>query len=447
MTSVFQWNALPQIGAEPERWEHLRARLQAKIFLRSEGSDVALGTPLVAPQALTNQARVVVERFDRFSAALARAYFDHPELASEFLVNPLLARVIEIDRDVRYTTPASRFDCVLDADGQMHVIEHNTVSVVLYHFRNLFYLIRGLWNNGFEEDARRLDELTELTCAGFRRFYEATCPNPKPVATLGTLHPSGWFRAGQRLFRAAFERYGWRYVSGGPEHLRIDSQGVSLRGERLDVLWPDFLFYMAYQSERYQETKFPTKLGDFTDTPAIVQRLMADEQLLAHLRNRTVVMTSPGIAYLPLAKPLLSWVHRDEVPIADRDWLKSLVARTYSRHERARGVLTSERVIDDKDRYVIKPALYGGSHGVQLGCEARRDGWAAAIEKIWDDPSWAVQELAVPIRTSDGDWVSVGLMNYGGTFGGFVLRSSPAMTVNARQSKFIAAALPRASDP
>ncbi len=443
------WTPLPQVAAEPERWERLRARLESKIFLHSEGSDITLGTPLVASKALTEQASVLVQRFDRFASSLARAYYARPDFASEFLVNPLLAPLIEIDRDVATATPASRFDCVLDADGNLHVIENNSVGVVLYHYRNLLYLIRGLARGGFEQDARRLDHLNTLTCQSFRRHYEATAREPKPVATVGTLHPSGWFRAGQKLVKAAFERNGWRYVHGGPEHLTIDSRGVFLRGEPVDVLWTDFLFYMAYQSERYQETKFPTKLGEYMDTPDIVRYLMAHEQFLGHVRNRTITVLSPGNAYLALAKPLMSWIHREDVPIddPDRDWLRQHVARTYSNKERARGVITHAHVVDDKDRFVIKPALYGGSHGVVLGCDVERDAWATQTRNIWDDPHWVVQHLVVPVKTDNGDWLSVGVMDYGGQFGGFVLRSSPNLTVNVRQSAFVPVAFPAPNDP
>jgi hypothetical protein len=43
------------------------------------------------------------------------------------------------------------------------------------------------------------------------------------------------------------------------------------------------------------------------------------------------------------------------------------------------------------------------------------------------------------VRASTGEWVSVGAMDYGGTFGGFLLRTSPNLAVNARLSAFIPA--------
>jgi hypothetical protein len=434
---------LPQVAADPARWAALQASLEAKVFLRSEGTLVSLGAPQQASAELTAQARLLVERFTRFYDALIRAYFEHPSFAEEFLVNPLMAPLIEMDRGVPFPTAASRFDCVLDDSGELHVIENNAVGVCLYHYRNLLYLVRGLWRHGFEDDAGRLDSLTRAMSDGFRRHYQALSPDPRPRPTLGVLHPAGWLRAGHVLFRAGFERMGWRSVFGSPEHLEIDARGVFLRGAPVDLLWCDFLFYIAYQKERYERTVFPTKLAGFDHTPDQVAELLANRTFLDHLRSRRVVAISPAVAYLGLPKPLLSWVHRDDVPLSvpHRDWLRARTARTYSSRERTRGVVTRDQVVDEKDRFLVKPALYGGSHGVVLGADVTRDAWAAEIDRMWDDLSWGLQEFVTPVRTAGGDWLSVGVANFGGELGGFFLRTGKDLTVNVRNAPFVPAVL------
>jgi hypothetical protein len=82
-------------------------------------------------------------------------------------------------------------------------------------------------------------------------------------------------------------------VFGGPEHLEVTDKEIWLRGTRIDVLWADF-FYMAYQCARYQETRFPSKMPDFGQTPAQAAELLANRRFLDHLRTGRVVNISPG---------------------------------------------------------------------------------------------------------------------------------------------------------
>jgi hypothetical protein len=207
-------------------------------------------------------------------------------------------------------------------------------------------------------------------------------------------------------------------------------------------LWSDFLVYYAFQSERDKHTRFPSDPRDSGDPRTVLTSLLASTKFVQHVRERRVVNMCPSASYLALPKTILSWIHREDAPIdlPDVAYLRRHMPRSYARHERCiTRVLTKERVLDDKDRYVLKPAQYGGSHGVQIGRVIDRDPWAASVADIWDDPNWVIQEFVAPVPTAQGEWVSYGLMNYGGSFGGFLLRTSQSVVVNARESSLIAA--------
>ena len=433
---------LTGVAGEPERWDTLRRRMNGRAFLRSEGNLVAVGTPQRVTGALLAQSREVVDRFNRFYADVAAAYYTHPELRAEHLVNPLLDPLLELDAAHPSATPLSRFDAVLEPDGRIRIIEINSVGVCLIHMRGLFYTIRELARGGFEADARALDQLTHDTIAnGFLRYVEARRGSLPKRPVIGCLTPSGWFRAGQLLFRAAFQRHGCDYVYGGPEHVEVTATGVTLRGTPIDVLWADFFFYIAYQCARYQETKFPSKMPDFGQTPAQAAALLADRRFLSHLRDGRVVNISPSRAYLALPKSLLGWIHRSDRPIReeDRAFLAAHVARTYGAIDRADGMVALETVAANRGEFLIKPCQYGASHGVQLGCMTAPDAWRARLTEIWDDPSWAVQEFHTPVKTGDGAWVSLGLSNFDGMLGGIYLRTSDSLLINARDAGFIPA--------
>jgi hypothetical protein len=308
--------------------------------------------------------------------------------------------------------------------------------------RGLYYLIRELARGGFADDARLLDELSrDMIVKGFLRFTSTRLAAPPARQVIGALTPSGWYRAGHLLYRAAFQRAGCDYVFGGPEHLEVTDKEIRLRGTRIDVLWADFFFYIAYQYARYQETRFPSKMPDFGRTPAQVAELLANRRFLDHLRTGRVVNISPGRAYLALPKSLLSWIHRSDrpVPEEDRGFLAAHVARTYSARDRADGLVTLEEVAKHRGDFLVKPCQYGASHGVLLGRMAAPDAWRDALAQMWDDPSWALQEFREPVKTAGGEWVSLGLSNFDGALGGLFFRTSPSLLINARDSGFVAA--------
>jgi glutathionylspermidine synthase len=435
------------VAQEPHTWRRVHERLHATVFLRSEGTVVTVGAPHAAGGRLLETCREVVQRFDRFFTAAARAYFDDPALRGEYLVNPLLDPLLEIERDAPVVTPLARLDCVLTADGSVRVIELNPVGVTLVHLRSLLYLVRGLWRAGLRDAAAELDTLIGAAIASFDRTYRLAHDRPRERPTLGALVPAGSLRATHTLLRDAFRRRGWDYVFAGPAALEVGEHGIRLAGEPVDALWSDFLLYMAYQQSRYRETRFPSAIPDHSSTPAQAAALLADARFLSHVRERRVVHLSPSLSYLCLSKSLLSWIHDAERPVPgddrDREWLARHAARTYSARDRRRGVLSREQARADRERLLVKPCQYGGSHGVRLGRDASDEEWTAALDSLWDDEAWVVQEFWPPARAADGGFLSLGLPSYGGELGGIIVRTAPTRVVSARDAAFVPVVLPR----
>ncbi|HEX2691793.1 MAG TPA: hypothetical protein VHN14_34525, partial [Kofleriaceae bacterium] len=77
--------ALPNLASDPERWEQLRHRMHRRVFLRSEGNVIEIGTPQIASGGLVERSAEVVVRFNRFYAGVAAAYYERPDLRPEHL--------------------------------------------------------------------------------------------------------------------------------------------------------------------------------------------------------------------------------------------------------------------------------------------------------------------------------------------------------------------------
>jgi hypothetical protein len=151
-------------------------------------------------------------------------------------------------------------------------------------------------------------------------------------------------------------------------------------------------------------------------------------------------MLSPARSYLALPKSLLSWIHRDDRPVDPRDraFLVDHVARTYSARDRAEGRIARDTVANARGEYLVKPCQYGGSHGVLLGRSCDAATWSTALERMWNDPSWVVQEFHEPVKTGDGAFVSLGLASLDGVFGGAYVRTASSALINARDAAFVA---------
>jgi glutathionylspermidine synthase len=378
-----------------------------------------------------------VSRFNAFYEGVIDTYYQQPERRAEFLVNPRFSRAIDSDAS-KTALPLSRLDCVLTEDGTLRVIEMNPIGVCTLYLQNARYLARAMEKLGHREDAGLLNQLTDEKLSSFRRFYEQHCPTPKERPTIAILTLPSWHRALRAMWREEFHRFGWNYVEGQVTDLAVSDTGITLRGRPIDVLWGDFLFHLGYQYVRYRETKFPSRVGNYQQSPDLTGIIMEDQRALNLFHTGRVVNLTPAKSYLALSKHLLSWIHRDyPTDERNRSWLADHVARTYSVEDRVQGRLSLDDVIRRKDEFLLKPCQYGGAHGVLIGRQSTVEVWRKRCEEAWHDTGWVIQDFFLPRRTTDGLWISVGIYNYGGRLGGITLRTASDLVISARTASFI----------
>lgn len=423
----------------PDSWPRLVRALDGRAFLRSEGMAIVPGMPHVASGALLAQFREIVARFDRFYRAVVAAYYEGH--AADLLPDPMFASMLDAERAIEIPLPLTRLDLVITEDGALRAIELNSVGVCTHHVRTAAYLGRELARLGWTDDAARLAWFYDEMVASIRRAYARRCAEAAAPPRIAVLYTSDMFRASRVLWRDAFTRRGWRFVACHAPELEIRPDGVRVRGEPIDVVWSDYLFFFGFQQRRYAETRFPSRFGDFSAAQAEATRILEHPDWLRLIAEGRVVCVSPAQAYLAWSKHLLSWIHRSDRPIpeADRAWLAEHVARTWSASERAGGAIAVDEAVRRRDELLIKPCSYGGSHGVLPGCETPSAEWARRVEEIWTDPAWVLQEFHPPRRTASGQFLSLGLYNYGGQLGGITLRTGRSRNVSARDSVFIPA--------
>jgi hypothetical protein len=424
-------------------WAAFAPHVTDRPFLRSEGINAPLGVPRVAAPWLVEQSREVVAAFHRYYTAIVDAKGAIGAMPARQIGEPY-EQVAEAEGD-RDPLPLARLDCVLAEDGRLRVIEINPVGVCTLHLRAVAYLARALERAGIDDAARAVHRLCTLRTVSMRRYVEATLAQVPARPRLAILRLPGMHRGSLVFWRRELEDAGFEVAIGTPDELVLGAAGATLRGQPIDALWEDFIVYLGFQQSRYEQTKFASKVGDYSRASELTERLLRAPALIPLLRERRLTMLSPLRAYRALSKALLAPIHREDPSLtlsaADRAFLSEHVARTYDDIDRATRTMTPERARQDREALVLKPCRFGGSHGVVLGRDLDRDAWARRLEEVWTDPEWVLQEVSEPLCDADQARLSFGLYDYGGALGGILVRSAPAMVVSARSSAIFPACL------
>ena len=432
---------LPGLLRDPSLWAQLERELDRGRYLRSEGVSSLLGPPQVLSGELLGRCRQVVASFDAFYRHLVEAHLHAPARSQGILRDPFFDLALDAEPRLPTLLPLSRLDCVLTQEGDLRVIEINPVGICTIHLRAAACLARALARRRLDEDASRVDTLHGMAVDSFRRFHQEAVPDAPAGHRLrvGFLCEANRFRGTRRTWRHAFSARGFDFLDGQAHQVEASPEGLLLRGQKVDLLWGDYLFYLAYQHARYPETRFESPMGDFAAARRQAERLLTDGAVLETFRQRQVAVLSPARAYLALSKGLLARAHRPDPDLPEelRASLEPLVARTYDVEDRLRGTLSVAQAIRDREALVLKPCRFGGGHGVELGRETPADRWGDRLRAIWEDHEWVLQHYHPPRRSPDGRVLSLGLHNYGGRLGGVTVRAGESLVVSARRSRLI----------
>ncbi|MEO6951007.1 MAG: hypothetical protein ABI321_04265 [Polyangia bacterium] len=419
-------------------WTALEEELRDRPFLRSEGLAAALSRPATAASWLVEKANELVTRFDRFYRAIVDA---KGALAAEPArqIGQPYERIAEAEGD-RSPLVLGRYDCVLDADGKLRVIELNPIGVSTLHQRGIAYMAHALHRQG-DPFAASLDAFSRDKTASMRRFIDETVASKPERPTVGLLLMPGMHRGSKLQWAHELRRAGLEPVLGRPGDVRVDGGGLYVGATRVDALWADWVFYLGYQQQRYEQTRFASKVGDYSNAGSSTEAVLSLPGFAEALAERTFTIFSPLRSYRALSKALLAWIDRPELPLTtdDRAYLHAHVAETID-HRARHSAFTPEEARRRRAELVLKPCRFGGSHGVLIGRDVGPDAWAHKLDEVWSDPEWVLQDFIEPNRDLlTGAQLSYGIYDYLGTQGGILVRSADTTIISARTAGLIAA--------
>ena len=424
-----------------EAWARLEEQLRDRPFLRSEGLAAAVRRPATCAPWLVEEANELVTRFDRFYRAIVDAKGTLAAEPARQLGGPdqPYERIAEAEGD-RSPLVLGRFDCVLDAHGTLRVIELNPIGVSTLHLRAVAYTAHALHRQG-DPFAQSLAVFARDKTASMRRFIDETVASRPEHPVVGLIVMPGMHRGSKLQWAHELRAAGMVPVLGQPSDVRVDGAGLHVGGTRVDALWADWFLYLGYQQERYEQTRFASKVGDYSTAAASSEAILSLPGFADALAARAFTIFSPLRAYRALSKALLAWIDRPELALSadDRAYLHAHVAETVD-HRAREGAFTPEQARRRREELVLKPCRFGGSHGVLIGRDVAPDTWAHKLDDVWSDPEWVLQDFIAPNRDAiTGAQLSYGVYDYLGTQGGILVRSADATIISARTAGLIPA--------
>ncbi len=435
---------LPPFDETPagrDAWSRVAAYAGSRPFLRSEGVGAQLGAPRRAAPWLVEQSRELVRRFDDFY----RLVLASPAFAAEpaLEVGQPLQKIIDAEGE-RPRLPLSRFDCVVGTDGVLKVIELNPVGVCTLHLRSAAYLAtiihRRPGNDAAHEAvARAIDRLRVHKIDAIERYVSATTSASR--RRIGIVLLPGMHRGSLLFWRHELGLAGYDLHVGRPEDLGVAHGVLTVRERPVDTVWIDWIAYLGFQQQRYEQTRFATKSGNFSAASLVTKRFLELPDLPRILADRASTLLSPIASYRAISKAILAWIDRPELALSpdDRAYLRTHVTETLDHSARLGGVITPERARHEREDLVLKPCRFGGAHGVVVGRDCAAETWARQVDEVWADAEWILQRFVEPVTDSDGARLSHGVYNYAGELGGILVRSASQRVISARTADAIVA--------
>ncbi|WP_328972703.1 hypothetical protein [Streptomyces sp. NBC_00239] len=381
--------------------------------------------PVLLPTALAEEMRTVglrlLEILRRVAAARTSSVF---ELAD--LLGYRRPGVCMLTEDAAWNASAfqmARPDIVVSA-GVVRVVECNIMSAVagpeqVTRIDRYFREVYGPGDPVADTSALLVPEVMRPRREVVREVARDRGVERPRVAVLGWDRGTG-FGSAQYFGDVVedFERNGMAAEFAVPNDLESDGTSLRHQGRRIDVALRMFVSADAPRAD--------------LDMSALHHAMLAD----------SAITLSPEVADVYSSKKLLAWASEaaEEMPSADRDfldrhlpWTRLLVDGKVNRQGRTHGLL--DLLIDERERFVIKPSDQHGGEGMTAGADTDANAWAAAVERAVQDGSYIVQEfmrpdpLPVPVLRAADQSVEVarvasvfGPMLMGGQLGGILAR-------------------------
>ncbi|MBU5256937.1 glutathionylspermidine synthase family protein [Tissierella praeacuta] len=360
-----------------------------------------------------------VENFNKIGDILisitnkvTQKYLDSKEFRKKFEYSPLLEELILIDNGYDINVPIGRFDifykdldnfkfCELNTDGSSAMNEDNTIGNILLETKGLKEFGKKYKLSIFE----LIDKWVEDSISIFRKWNSKI---EKPNVAIVDFTESGTSKEFE-VFKDAFIRKGYNAIIADPRDLKYKDKHLYFKDYRIDLVYRRIVTFELIEKAN--------EIPDFIEA-------YRNKAFCSIGSIRSQIIHNKIIFKILHDEDTLELLSEDE-----REFIKKHIPVT--------GLFKGDKevynkVLNNKDKYIMKPLDLNASRGVYAGRDLTQDEWKKRLDESWGK-DYLYQEFFEPftrkhiVFENDGLKVEefksiVGLFMYKEKFAGIYTR-------------------------
>ncbi len=306
--------------------------------------------------------RVLVKTLGGILEKVIQQYLREPNFRKHFAFSPFLQDLILADPGYRHPFPMGRFDvfyhkdgsfqfCELNADGSSGMVESRELDQIIYNSLALDRYKKDYDFHTFELFDSWIDALVH----NYRQFSNTKkSPQVAIVDFMEDKPPSEFIE-----FQKAFEKRGYSTIIADPRDLELKGEHLYCKDFRIDCIYRRTV---TWEVEKHQE-----EVQDFIE---------------AYLQGKVCVVGSFRSQIIH-NKIIFSVLHDEEatdfLTQEERQFINNHIPYTLPFNRKEPRLL--EMILENKDRYVLKPSDKYACLGVSVGKDYLSEQWRRFAEE------------------------------------------------------------------
>lgn len=339
-------------------------------------------------------------------------YKESPEFRKKFSYSKLLEELILTPHGYDINVPIGRFDifygggdnfkfCELNTDGSSAMNEDNTLARILLETEAIKRMKESYEISYFELISKWVDESISI-------FKEFNSSIEKPNVAIVDFDESGTPYEFKE-FKKAYINKGYNAVIADPRELKYIDGALFYNDMKIDLVYRRIV------------------------TRELIDRSEEIRDFINAYRDKAVCVIGPIKSQIIHNKIIFKILHDEDVQQMfteeEREFIRKHIPQT---KEFSGDREVYDEVLNNKDKYIIKPLDLYASKGVYAGRDFTLDEWKEKLDKCWDN-DYLCQEFCVPFTRDFVEFVDgkvkvskfghiVGLFMYNEKFAGIYTR-------------------------
>ena len=306
---------------------------------------------------------------------VTKRYIDHPEYRKRFGYSKELEDLILIENGYDINVPMGRFDifykdidnfkfCELNTDGSSAMNEDNTIAKILLETKSLKTMGEKHDLSYFELIDKWVDDSLEI----FKKWDKDI---DKPNVAIVDFKESGTPKEFE-LFQESYTRKGCNAIIADPRDLKYKDGNLYFEDFKIDLVYRRIVTFELIESI--------DKIPDFIQA-------YKDQAFCCIGSIQSQIIHNKIIFKILHDEDTLEFLSQEE-----REYVKNHIPYTGEfREDRS----VYEKVLNNKEKYIMKPLDLNASRGVYTGRDLSQDEWKVKLDESWNK-DYIYQEFVDP---------------------------------------------------